>query len=441
MRILLLWLLLAAALGAAEPEYFVKIELIPPEAEFAVRHSRGPQVPGGPQPNAWLPSGTQFKAGVISGERGIIVAVRAPGYREAEHTFPLAIGRQYWKQADNGWTIPIELTPADLLTQIKHVVRYNKVLTLFLALLPVPPLLLLWRRNEAAKLKEQEAERVRKEAELVKDIYEPDRTGKRIGDYQVLRKLGEGGFAQVYLVQHCDYHDYFALKLMKKEVLDTQSVKRMHREIEIGQQLSHPNLVRIVAFGEFHGAPYLVMDYVEGQPLSSIMDGTPMKREHALKLFRQACEGVSYAHGLGIVHRDLKPHNMVVTPDGTLKVLDFGVAKPVHDHLSLTRTGETMGTPAYMAPEQLLGTTDVQTDIYSLGVILYQLLTGKLPFTGANPMEVMAAHLGSSAVPIRDVVPDTPRALERLCEQMLEKSPQTRIKTVQEILERLDLLS
>lgn len=441
MRILALWLLLCG-IAWADTEYFAKVLLTPPEAVFSVRHSKGIKIPGGPDPAAHLPSGSTFKVANVDGERGIIVAVHQQGYQDFEQKYALAPGKEYWDAKENTWVIPIELSPAGAFSTLSHQLRFHPLFPV-LALLGLAmaigiPLFLQLRKTDkarkAARVREQEAAIALKAAQEMKEENDPRLDGKTVGCYQVLRQLGEGGFATVYLVEHTEYHDQFAMKILKRGQFTDDTVSRMARELAIGRDLSHPNLVKIVAFGEHRNAPYLVMDYVQGRQIAEILEKGRPRLDETLALFEQMCEGVAYAHSLGIVHRDLKPENMILTPEGVLKILDFGIAKPVDDQEKLTKTGEAFGTPSYMSPEQLRGAPEIRTDIYALGVILFEMATGRLPFGGGEPMEIMAGHLFKPAPKMSSIVRGLPGDLETLVQAMLMKDPEQRAQKVEDVL-------
>lgn len=446
-RALLCALLTIVAAAAEAPGLLVKPVILPPEAKFSVRHPSGRMLPGGPDPRAQLVSGTEFVIRDIGGERGVVVAARCSGYEDFEKSYALTQGKDYWDPALPGWRIPIEMTPVGPLNFIRHQFRFHggtawSVVAGLGLILLIP--IVYWARKASragAQVKEQEtlAWQARLKVQELEDKYNPDLTGKEIGEYLLVRKLGEGAYAQVYEARHKVYQDAFAVKLIHRHAADEQTLRRVHRELEIGRTLNHPNLVRIVAFGDFHGAPYLVMDYVDGPTLSQVLE-KPLPQKEVLRLFRQMCQGVAYAHSHGVIHRDLKPDNMILTPAGVLKILDFGVARPVQDLANLTATGQGLGTPAYMAPEQLLGNPSLASDVYALGVILFLLLTSRLPFAGQHASDVLSAHLVEKAPAPSSLVPEIPPELDLLCLSMLEKSVAHRIASVDEVLERLDYL-
>jgi serine/threonine protein kinase len=200
--------------------------------------------------------------------------------------------------------------------------------------------------------------------------------------------------------------------------------------LEIGQKLNHPCLVRIVGSGTYREVPYLVMDFVSGETLASLLRRERLELPKVLHLLDLMCQGVEYAHAQGVMHRDLKPDNIMLMADGGVKVLDFGVARPSGDWASLTGTGQAIGTPAYMAPEQLLGNPGFSSDIYALGIILFMMVRGRLPFSGT---EVMTEHLNTPAPPLESGC----AWLDSLCASMLEKSQTRRVASVSSVLKIL----
>ncbi|MBX3171597.1 MAG: serine/threonine protein kinase [Candidatus Eremiobacteraeota bacterium] len=399
----------------------VRVEVVPPEAGFYVRHSSGAAMPGGPDPRAVLPSGSEFIAHAVNGERGITLAARLPGYEDFERTYPLAQGKEYW--TGSGWRIGVELRPLGALSTFKHNLRFHPlpIYAGMAGLLVMVVLPLVRTRRTAVAL--------RREKEYLQDRYEQDLVGREVDSYFIESKLGEGSYAQVFLARHKDFGDVFALKILRPYLVEAASLQRIHRELDIGRRLKHPCLVRIVAFGIFHEAPYLVMDYVSGETLAAVLERGPLEVARAVELLALMCEGVEYAHAEGVMHRDLKPDNIMLTASG-LKVLDFGVARPSGDWATLTGTGQAIGTPAYMAPEQLLGNPCFASDVYALGVILFMMIRGVLPFGGGD---VVAAHLSSPAPPLDSGL----LWLDELCASMLEKSVSRRIPSVRSVLQSL----
>lgn len=226
------------------------------------------------------------------------------------------------------------------------------------------------------------------DAGLAPEAPAPRLEGRRFGPYEVLRQLGEGGMGSVYLAARADgaYRKHVALKLVRATAASPQVLQRFQREREILALLDHPNIARIIDGGTTDdGSPYLVMDYVEGEPIDTYCDRNRLNVAARLKLFRDVCAAVQYAHERQVIHRDLKPSNILVTADGVVKLLDFGIAKLGEtaslEATALTRTDMCLMTPEYASPEQVSGgPVSPATDVYALGVVLYELLTGKKPY-------------------------------------------------------------
>jgi tetratricopeptide (TPR) repeat protein/predicted Ser/Thr protein kinase len=256
-----------------------------------------------------------------------------------------------------------------------------------------------------------------------------DPAGQRIGPYAVERELGRGGMGVVYLVMHPELGVRRAMKLL----LDTspEHVERFLVEGQAVAKLEHEGIVPVHELGEHQGSPYLVMDFVEGEGLDARLkrDG-PLQQREAAELIRQFAEAVAYAHRLGILHRDIKPANVLVGPDGQPRLTDFGLAKQLSDDRErLTRTGQLLGTPAFMPPEQAAGELDAigfASDVYALGATLYALLTGRPPFDGATAMNVVHSVLNKAPRPPSALRPDLDHDLETVCLQCLHKEPEQR---------------
>lgn len=258
--------------------------------------------------------------------------------------------------------------------------------------------------------------------------------GRLINDYRILKTLGEGGSANVYLAQHDSYGDRYALKLLKTEVTNPVSLERFYREMALGLELRHPNLPRVWSYGTYQGRPYMVMDYVAGRTLAQVQ--STLSRPRLLQIFSEVCQALGALHGYGMVHRDVKPDNVMVQPDGSVRLLDFGIAKSI-DVQGLTATGTALGTPLYMSPEHLNAkVVDVRSDVYSAGVMLFFLLTGQTPFRGETVMEVLGAHLHEPP-PLEELPADTPPELVALLGKMLAKLPESRYSSMDEVVTAL----
>jgi len=265
--------------------------------------------------------------------------------------------------------------------------------------------------------------------------------------YQVMKKLGEGGMSYVYQAKEVSSGDIVAIKVLSpKLAADRSSVERLRREAGLAMRLDHPNVCRILRLGESEdGLIYLVMPYLEGELLSDReVKGGPMDVALGVKLLRQVCAGLQHAHELQIVHRDLKPENIMLVPDGDgdkAVVMDFGLAKERRADPAvqkLTATGIILGTPEFMSPEQIRGKAlDARSDVYALGIVAFEMFTGKLPFQGRNAQEMMIARLRGSPTPLRQVRPDMPQALEKALAKSLETNPDDRYTTAVEFADAL----
>jgi eukaryotic-like serine/threonine-protein kinase len=277
------------------------------------------------------------------------------------------------------------------------------------------------------------------------------------GKYRILSKIGQGGMGAVYKALHLPFQELRALKVMSPDLLNDQAfVKRFEHEAILARKLQHPNAVRVEDIDTTEeGQPFIVMEYIEGRSLkSSIETESPMPASRVCPIIKQVASALDAAHRLGIVHRDVKPENIILVqgPDGELaKVLDFGVAK-MNERVSetagwnLTQTGTLLGTPSYMSPEQALGKRgdelDGRSDIYSLGVVMYQMLTGELPLKAETPFEILTALVHTPPKPIGEVRPDLhlhiPEPLANLAMRTLEKDRELRPPTARALIQELE---
>jgi serine/threonine-protein kinase len=256
--------------------------------------------------------------------------------------------------------------------------------------------------------------------------------------YQVMKKLGEGGMSYVYLAREINSGDTVAIKVLSPRLAsDKSSVERLRREAGLAMRLDHPNVCRILRLGESEdGLIYLVMPFLKGELLSDReVRGGPMDIAFGVRLLQQMCAGLHHAHELQIIHRDLKPENVMLVPDDNggeerAVVMDFGLAKERRADpaiAKLTATGIILGTPEFMSPEQIRGKAlDARSDIYALGIVAFEMFTGKLPFQGRNAQEMMIARLRSQPVPIRQLRPDVPDAVEKSLTKALQTNPDDR---------------
>lgn len=259
------------------------------------------------------------------------------------------------------------------------------------------------------------------------------------GRYAVEARVGEGGMAYVYRATDRQTMQPVAIKvLLSRLVDDAESVARLKREAELSMKLNHPNCCGLLGYGEANGLPYLVMPYLEGETLATRENRVgPMSAAAAVPIVIQLCRGLQHAHDVGVLHRDLKPENVMLVPDRGAEravVMDFGLAK---EHIlggelnRLTATGIVLGTPEFMSPEQIRGKTiDPRSDVYSLGVLAFELLTGVLPFGAGTAQETMLNHLTGRPKPLRSVRPDLPPALEQILDRALKLDPADRFPSM-----------
>jgi tetratricopeptide (TPR) repeat protein/predicted Ser/Thr protein kinase len=265
--------------------------------------------------------------------------------------------------------------------------------------------------------------------------------GQTIGDYEIVRILGQGGMGVVHLARQKQLDRLVALKVLTAGTLaDNETRERFESEARIAAGLRHPNIVQVIELGQSESGPFIAMEYVPGQTLSAFQAGVPLTAIKAANLVHDLALAVQYAHEQGIIHRDLKPANILLGADHRPRITDFGLAKNLQSENGQTRTGEIMGTPAYMAPEQASGATRLlgpSCDVYALGVILYELLTGGPPFRGTDPVATVLAVLSNDPVSVRKLVNTVPRDLDTICLKCLEKQPSQRYASASQLAEDL----
>jgi len=270
------------------------------------------------------------------------------------------------------------------------------------------------------------------------------------GRYEVQEMLGKGGMGVVYRAKDRQLDDVVALKILRGDMInmDPTLLERFKQEIKLARKITHRNVLRTHDFGDANGTPYISMEYVEGVTLKDLIANKgALPLGVGLGIAKQMCQGLDAAHRQGVIHRDIKPQNMLILPEtGDLKIMDFGIARVSEvqgrPDAGLTTTGTVMGTPDYMAPEQAQGRgTDFRSDIYSLGVVLFEVFSGKLPFTGSNLMTVVLAHIQQPPPRPRSVNPRVPDRLEAVILKCMAKEPAARYARVTEILKDLTAVS
>lgn len=273
---------------------------------------------------------------------------------------------------------------------------------------------------------------------------ESDLTGRTLGDYRILERLGQGAMARVYLAEQSSLRRKIAFKVLLRHLASDESyVERFRLEAQAAAALVHANIVQVHEVGQLDGVYYIAQEYVQGQNLKElVLRQGPLSANQAVSIMRQVAAALAKAASHGIVHRDIKPENILLSTTGEVKVTDFGLARVLTDSpLNLTQVGVTLGTPLYMSPEQAEGKPlDPRSDLYSLGVTCYHMLAGHPPFEGETALAVAVQHLKAEPEPLQEVRDDLPRPLCALVMRMLAKDPQARFSSGRELLRELNNL-
>jgi len=277
---------------------------------------------------------------------------------------------------------------------------------------------------------------------------EPDVT---LSHYRLVERIGEGGMGVVWKALDTELNRHVALKVLPHELTDNEERRlRFQREAQASAALGHANIAVIHGVGEDRGIRYLAMEFVDGVTLREHMKGTAGDSREWLRLALQIAEGLAHAHAKGVVHRDLKPDNIMVTTEGQVKILDFGLAKVLEppsspddatrtalDTISreLTRAGKVYGTVSYMSPEQARGgEVDSRADLFAFGIVLYEMVTGKPPFSGDSAMDTLSAILRAHPEPVAGSKPETPAELQRILDKCLEQAPRDRYQDTRDLV-------
>ncbi|MBF8377615.1 Stk1 family PASTA domain-containing Ser/Thr kinase [Alicyclobacillus mali] len=262
------------------------------------------------------------------------------------------------------------------------------------------------------------------------------------GRYRLEQKIGEGGMAEVYRAMDTLLDRTVAVKMLRNQYAeDEEFVRRFRQEAQAAARLSHPNIVNVYDVGVEDGQQYIVMEYVDGPTLKDvIVERAPLPVEEVIRISRQICSALQHAHELHVVHRDIKPHNILMTKSGQVKVADFGIARAATGQTIAHRQATTvLGSVHYFSPEQARGgPTDAKSDIYSLGVVMYEMLTGKLPFEGDSPVSVALKHLREPFVEPRQLNRDIPQSVENIVLRCLVKEPEGRYPDMAAVMADLD---
>ena len=268
-----------------------------------------------------------------------------------------------------------------------------------------------------------------------------DLSGRTLGGYRLVRRLGSGGMADVYLGEQVSLGRHVAIKVLRPETLrHPGAVQRFEQEARAAAALVHGNIVQIHEVACIDGIHMLVEEYVAGPSLKTWLQARgPLDAAQALAVLAQVGSALARAADRGVVHRDIKPENLLVTRAGEVKVADFGLARIASENLELTQTGMTIGTPLYMSPEQGEGhDVDIRSDLYSLGATVYHLLAGRPPYSGPTAMSVVLAHIRATLPPLEPLRPDVPPAVRGIVERLLAKSPEERFATPADLLRAVE---
>ena len=270
--------------------------------------------------------------------------------------------------------------------------------------------------------------------------------GETVSHYRILRKLGGGGMGVVYEAEDLNLKRHVALKFLHEKLVTTkEALERFKREAQSASALNHPNICTIHEIGEHEECPFIAMEMMEGKTLKYVIGGKSMEIQQIVEFGIQISDALAAAHAKKIIHRDIKPANIFITESGHSKLLDFGIAKNVvslvstdaeqsTESLDLTKTGAVIGTLSYMSPEQARGKElDSRTDIFSFGIVLYEMATGTLPFQGSNNVEILEAILARQPLSVKNMNPNAPIQLEHIINKALEKDRDIRYQSVAEI--------
>ncbi len=259
--------------------------------------------------------------------------------------------------------------------------------------------------------------------------------GNKLGPYDLIEEIGQGGMASVYRAYQPNMDRFVAVKVIHKAIsLNATALERFTREARLIARLEHPHILPVYDYNGESDPPYIVMRYLPSGTLKDIISRDSLSLTDVNILFNQIASALDYAHRQGVIHRDIKPSNIMIDSEGHAFLTDFGIARLIEGDVGLTGSGVAIGTPGYMAPEQGLGgTVDARTDIYALGVMLYEMISGKLPFSAQTPMEIIIRHINDPVPDVTATVPGAPPALNDVIKKAMAKSPDDRYASASEL--------
>lgn len=268
-----------------------------------------------------------------------------------------------------------------------------------------------------------------------------DLTGKQFGPYQIVAPLGEGGMAAVYKAYQPSMERYVAVKVLPRQMADSaEFIARFKREAHLLAQLQHPHILSVFDYGQADGYTYIVMPFIQSGTLADVMKTRRMSMPEVRRIVTQVGDALGYAHVRGMIHRDVKPSNVLVDERGNCLLTDFGLARMTEASAKLTSSGAIMGTPAYMSPEQGAGMSlDGRSDIYSLGIIFYEMVTGQVPYSAETPIAIVFKHIQDPLPAARKFVPDLPEEVERVLLKSLAKKPEDRYQTAEDFVHAVQM--
>ncbi len=268
-----------------------------------------------------------------------------------------------------------------------------------------------------------------------------DLTGKQFGPYQIVAPLGEGGMAAVYKAYQPSMERYVAIKVLPRQMAESaEFIARFKREAHLLAQLQHPHILPVFDYGQADGYTYIVMPFIQSGTLADAMRIRQMSLPEVGRIITQVGDALGYAHVRGMIHRDVKPSNVLIDERGNCLLTDFGLARMTDASAKLTSSGAVMGTPAYMSPEQGAGQPlDGRSDIYSLGIIFYEMITGQVPYQAETPIAIVFKHIQDPLPPVRKFVPDLPEEIEMVLLKSLAKNPADRYQTAEDFVHAIEL--